>query len=192
MNELHNRIIEISKKYRLSHNGSALTSVNIINEIYRIKKPDEPFVLSMGHAGLSLYCVIEKYHGIDAEKIFLHHGVHPDRCEQCKIDCSTGSLGHGIAIATGMALADRSKNVYCLISDGEVFEGSVFEAANVIHKYNVTNLKVYINWNGYSAYDAVPDWMLVNLCTIFPEIYVRHTNVEDYGLTGLSAHYVTL
>lgn len=192
MNKLHERIIEISKKYKLTHNGSFLTSANIIDEIYKIKKPDEPFILSAGHMSLGLYVVIEKYHGIDAEKIYLHHGVHPDRCEQCKIDCSTGSLGNGISIACGMALADRTKNVYCLISDGEAFEGLIFETANVIRKYNVNNLKVYINWNKFSAYDTVPDWMLTNIITIFPEINVRHTNVEDYGLTGLSAHYVTL
>lgn len=192
MNELHERIIEISKKHHLAHLGSNLTSVNIIDEIYSIKKPDEPFVLSMGHAGLSLYCILEKYYGFDAEKLYLKHGTHPNRDLSDKIFCSTGSLGHGISIACGMALADRTKNVYCLISDGESFEGIVFESANVIRKYNVTNLKLYINWNKFSAYDSVPDWMLTNICTIFPEINVRHTNVEDYGLTGLSAHYITL
>jgi transketolase len=192
MNALHNRIIEISKKYKLSHNGSNLTSVNILDEIYSIKKPDELFVLSMGHAFLALCVILEKYHGLDAEKLYLKHGTHPHRDLGDYIYCSTGSLGHGIGIATGMALADRSKNVYCLLSDGECAEGSVFESANVIHKYNVTNLKVYVNWNKWSAYDAVPDWMLTNICTIFPEINVRHTKVEDYGLNGLSAHYVML
>jgi len=98
----------------------------------------------------------------------------------------------GLGIATGMALADRSKNVYCLISDGECFEGSIYETANVIRKYDVTNLKVYINWNGFSAYDTVPQWMLQNIYSILPNIYTRFTNVEKYGLKGLSAHYITL
>jgi len=193
MNTLHERIIQISKKYHLSHLGSSLTSVNIIDEIYKIKKPDEVFINSCGHAGLALFVVIEKYEGINAEDIYLHHGsTHPDRCEKCHIYCSTGSLGMGLPIAVGMALTDREKNVYCLISDGEAFEGSIWEAANVIQKYNITNLKIYINWNGFSAYDIVPDWMLTNICTIFPEINIRHTNVEDYGLNGISAHYKTL
>ena len=192
MNQLHERIIEISKKHHLSHLGSSLTACDIIDEIYKIKKDDEPFILSSGHAGLSLYCILEKYYGFDAEKLYLKHGTHPHRDLEDKIYCSTGSLGVGLGVAVGMALADKSKNVYCLISDGECFEGSIFEAANVINKYNVKNLKVYINWNGFSAYDSVPGWMLMNICTIFPDINVRHTNVEDYGLSGLSAHYVTL
>jgi transketolase len=192
MNTLHERIIEISKKHKLSHLGSNLTSLNIIDEIYKTKREDEPFILSSGHAGLALYVVLEKYYGFDAEELYLKHGTHPHRDLEDKIYCSTGSLGMGLGIAVGMALADRSKNVYCLISDGEAFEGIVYECANVIRKYKVSNLKVWLNWNGMSAYDIVPLWMLKNIKALFPGIEIRVTDVEDYGLTGLSAHYVTL
>jgi transketolase len=192
MNILHERIIEISKKYHLSHLGSNLTSCDILDEIYKKKKEDEPFILSMGHAGLSLYCILEKNYGFDAEKLYLKHGTHPHRDLGDKIYCSTGSLGMGIGVAVGMALADRSKNVYCLISDGEAFEGIIYESANMIRKYRVENLKVYINWNGFSAYDKVEDWMQWNMIHLFPKIEFRYTNVEDYGLSGLSAHYITL
>jgi len=192
MNKLHERIIEISKKHHLSHLSSNLTSLNIIEEIYSIKKEDEIFILSSGHSGIALYTVLEKYYGFDAEKLYLKHGIHPCRDLENKIYCSTGSLGMGIGIAVGMALADRTKNVYCLISDGEAFEGSVYEAANVIRKYNITNLKLYLNCNWFSAYDIVPDWMIWNIIHLFPEIEIRYTNVEDYGLKGLSAHYITL
>jgi len=192
MSELHERIIEISKKHHLSHLGSTLTAVNIIDEIYRTKSRNEKFILSAGHMGLALYVVIEKYDGIDAESIFLHHGVHPDRCERCHLHASTGSLGNGLPIALGMALADRTKNVYCLISDGEAFEGTTWEAANAMRRYSVTNLRVYLNFNGFSAYDTVDRWMADNLKVIIPSIEIRHTDVEDYDLTGLSAHYITL
>ena len=192
MNHLHDRIIEISKKHRLSHLGSCLTSVDIIDEIYQLREGDEPFILSCGHAGLALYVILEKYYGFDAEKLYLKHGTHPYCDAKDKIYFSTGSLGMGLGAAVGMALADRTKNVYCLISDGEAFEGIIWESANVIQKYNITNLKLYINWNRFSAYDSIPVWMLKNICTIFPFIRVRYTDVEDYGLKGLSAHYVTL
>ncbi len=192
MNTLHERIIEISKKHHLSHLGSNLTSLNIIDEIYKLKGEDEPFILSCGHSGLALYVVLEKYYGFDAEKLYLKHGTHPHRDLDDKIYCSTGSLGMGMGIATGMALSDRSRNVYCLISDGESFEGSIYEAANVIRKYKITNLKVWCNWNGMSAYRYIPSWMLKNIKMIMPDIQIRNTNVEDYGLKGLSAHYVTL
>jgi Transketolase, N-terminal subunit len=192
MNQLHDRILEISKKHHLAHLGSSLTSVNIIDEIYQVKKDDEPFILSCGHAGLSLYVILEKYYQFDAEKLYLKHGTHPHRDKEDKIYCSTGSLGMGIGIAVGMALADRSKNVYCLISDGEAFEGAIWESANVIRRYKLTNLKVYCSWNGYSAYSEVELWMMSNLIKIMPNINIRVDRVENYGLIGLSAHYVTL
>jgi transketolase len=195
MNQLHERIIEISKKHHLSHLGSSLTSVDIIDEIYHIKKPDEPFILSSGHAGLALYCILEKYYGFDAEKLYLKHSIHPNRDLEDKIYCSTGSLGMGLGIAVGMALADKSKKVYCLVSDGEMYEGSIYEAANVIKKYNITNLLIYFNINRFSAYDTIEDWMIWNIIHLFPlnpTLNRKYTNVEDYGLKGLSAHYITL
>jgi transketolase len=195
MNQLHDRIIEISKKHHLAHLGSSLTAVDIIDEIYRLKNPDELFILSCGHAGLGLYCVLEKHYGFDAEKLYLKHGTHPHRDIEDKIYCSTGSLGMGLGIAVGMALADRTKNVYCLVSDGEMYEGSIYEAANVIKKYNVINLKIYFNVNRFSAYDSIEDWMVWNILHLFPSesyLNIRYTNVEDYGLKGLSAHYITL
>ncbi len=192
MNELHHRIIEISRKLSLAHLGSCLTSVDIIDEIYDAKDEDEKFILSNGHAGLALYVVLEKYHGFDAEKLYLKHGMHPNRDKEDKIHCSTGSLGMGIMIALGMALADRDKNVYCLISDGECFEGSVWEAANVVEKYNVKNLRVYLNFNGLSAYSTVGERFLDKIKYMLPGVIVRKTYVEEFGLRGLSAHYIVL
>ena len=151
--ELKRRIIEISYRHKLSHLGSCLTAVDIIKDIYDTKKPDEKFVLSQGHAGLALYIILEKKYGYTAESLLEVCGIHPDRlvAESC-IDCSTGSLGQGLPIALGMALADRTKNVYCLISDGELSEGSIYEAFNVMKKLCVENLKVFINYNGYGGY----------------------------------------
>ena len=192
MSELHDRIIEISKKNNLAHVGSCLTAVGIIDEIYQTKETDEPFILSCGHCGLAHYVVNEKYYGIDAEKIFAHHGTHPERCSQCMLHVSTGSLGHGLGIALGMALADRSKNVYCLISDGEAYEGSIWEVGNVMRKYDVSNLKVYLNWNGWSAYGRIDLRMIENLRKLISSMIVIETSVELYGLKGLSAHYVRI
>ena len=191
MNELHLRILSISNKLGLAHRGSCLTAVNIIDEIYTTKKGGDPFILSCGHSGLALYVVLEKYYGLDAEELYHKHGTHPTRDWDSKIWCSTGSLGHGLPIAVGMAIADRKRDIYCLISDGESMEGSIYESANIIRKYNLTNLKLYLNFNGWTGYDKVETWMLHNLMVLFPFIELRMTRVEDYNLQGLSAHYVT-
>ena len=155
MSPIEKRILEISYKNKLSHIGSCLTAAPIVEEIYKQKKSDEKFVLSSGHAGLALYCVLEAMGGRNAEEIFIHHGVHPDRCAECHIDCSTGSLGQGICIALGMALADRKKNVYCLISDGECSEGSIFEALRIMRENNIHNLQIHVNVNQWGAYKKI-------------------------------------
>lgn len=192
MNPLHDRILEISKKYKLSHLGSCLTAVNIIDEIYRTKKSSEKFVLSCGHAGLALYVVIEKYeghYGYNADGMYLQCGVHPEK-NPFGIHCSTGSLGQGLPIALGMAMADRSRNVYCLISDGEATEGTIWEVANVIKKYNVDNLKIYCNWNGWGAYDKTMQFTRLMLLIMFANIRIFETDVTDYGFIGQEAHYI--
>lgn len=188
--DLKRRIIEISYKLKLSHLGSCLTAVDIIKEIYDIKKPEEKFVLSSGHAGLALYVVLDAEGGRDAEEIFDHHGVHPDRCVACGIDCSTGSLGQGLPIATGMALADRTKNVYCLISDGECAEGSIHEAMRIKTEQELGNLKVYINVNGWSAYQTSNSgWIYHNYEHLAD---IRETEPGLPFLEGQDAHYYVM
>jgi len=122
------RVLEVAYKNKLSHLGSYFSALPVIEEIFETKKSDEPFILSNGHASLALYAVLEKHHGIDAEFLFNKHGGHPHRDEDNKIYCSTGSLGLGLLVSVGRALANRNDNVYCLISDGECAEGSIWES----------------------------------------------------------------
>lgn len=189
---LKKRILDLSYKHHLSHLGSCITAVDIIDDIFKVKQPDEPFILSCGHAGLALYVILEKYYEKNAEEIFKHHAnIHPDRCTSCGIDCSTGSLGHGLPIAVGMALANRSKNVYCLISDGEATEGSIWEALRIKDELHLTNLKIYCNWNGWGAYNP-SNKRLMHMLSSFGVI-IYETIVEQYPfLKGQSAHYITL
>lgn len=149
------RIIEISYKHKSSHIGSCLSVVDILDTIYSVRKIDEPVVLSNGHAGLALYVILEKYGFANAEKLFVKHGVHPNRDLANGIYVSTGSLGQGLPIAVGMAISDKSKNVYCIISDGECAEGSIWEAIRVASEQNLRNLKILVNANGFGAYDEI-------------------------------------
>jgi transketolase len=196
INNLERRILDISYRRKLSHLSSNLSSVNIIDEIYSIKKPNEPFILSNGHAGLALYVVLEKYHNIDAEILFEKHGVHPNRDVENYIYYSSGSLGCGLPGACGMALANRERDVYCLISDGEIFEGSIYESFNLISKYNINNIKVYCNINGYSALESfdVND-IVKKLNNLNENAKPRITNdvyVKFPFLSGIPGHYKTL
>ena len=191
MNKLKKRILEIAYKHKLSHLGSYLSAVDIIDEIYSKKDKDDIFILSSGHAALALYAVIEKYEGHDAEKLFIKHGGHPHLREVDGIYCSTGSLGMGLLVAIGRALANPHKKVYCLISDGECAEGSIWEGLKFIYEHNLKNIEVYVNINGYAAYDSVDvEYLSKRLTTFLPQINLVYTKVNHFDfLNGLNAHY---
>ena len=189
--KLKKRILEIAYKHKLSHLGSYLSAVGIINEIYKSKQPEDIFILSSGHAALALYVVLEKYEGKNAEELFLKHGGHPHRDEANGIYCSTGSLGLGITVAVGRALVDKDRKVHVLISDGESAEGSVWESLRFIQENNLTNIEVYVNVSGYAAYDKVDiKYLADRLKAFLPSINIRYTDVNQYPfLRGLNAHY---
>ena len=194
MNELERRIIDISYKEKIGHLSSNLNAVNIIDEIYGMKNIGDPFILSSGHAALALYAVLEKYEGQDAERLFHKHGVHPHRDIGSGIYCSTGSLGMGLTVATGYALADRNRQVYCLISDGECGEGSIWEALRFIYEAKLDNLHVFANVNGMIAYDFIDrEYINARLRAFLPRINIRNTTPPDFDFAkGILTHYYVL
>lgn len=214
--QLRKRILNVSFENRLSHLGSCLSSVDLIEEIYNIKRKDDIFVLSNGHAGIALYVVLEKHGYIKNLDTIKKLHIHPDRNEELGIHVSTGSLGQGLPIALGMALADRTRTVYCMISDGESTEGSIWETVRVASDKNITNLKIILNANGWGAYDKVNVQLLKRRFKAFgfnikevnghdlkaikeslvnrnykkPYMIFAHTIVDQFSfLRGQDAHY---
>ena len=191
MKELRKRLVEVAYKNKLGHLGSYFSSLEIIDEIYSKMDKDDIFILSSGHAALALYVCLEKYKGVNAEMLFEKHGGHPHRDEENFIYCSTGSLGLGITVALGRAVANPKREVYVLISDGECAEGSIWESLKTIYEEGISNITVYVNVNGYAAYKEVEKQYLVDrLESFLPSINIRYTNVEQFPfLKGLNAHY---
>ena len=212
------RILEISHEQRLSHLGSCLSVVDIICSIYKIKRANDIFVLSSGHAGIAWYAVLERQGSLD-RALIKRLSVHPDRDPQIGIRVSSGSLGHGLPIALGMALADRKKTVYCVVSDGECAEGSIWETLRIAREQKVINLKIVINANGWGAYGAIALPPLLKMIRGFgyrvitvnghdmkalsvafrrqypgqPAMIFARTRVEQCPfLKGLDAHYHTM
>ncbi len=217
--KLRKRILELSFESDLSHLGSCLSAIDLIDAVYKVKKKDEEFILSNGHAGIAWYTVLEKYGYFKNSNTIKSLYVHPDRNVKYGIHVSTGSLGQGLPIALGMALADRKKNVYCMISDGECTEGSIWEALRVASEYKVCNLKIIVNANGWSAYDKVDLTSLVKRIKGFgymiekvdghdsksilkvlkklarktPTLLFAYTTVEQFPfLKGQDAHYYVM
>ena len=194
MSYLEKQVLNLSYKYKLSHIGSCLSAVIPIESIYKVKKPNDPFILSSGHMGLALYCVLEAWGFGKAEDLVKKYGTHPDRDIKRGIWASTGSLGHGIGIAVGMALANRKRNVYVLMSDGECAEGSVWEALRVAGEQKLENLRVAVICNGYSALGKVDVEILEKRLQLFYPTLIIKTNLFNYPawLQGLDAHYLVM
>lgn len=148
------RIIEICHLKKYTHIGSCICVVDVINEIYSVKNKNDKFVLSNGHSALALYCVLETKKIISSQ-IAESLNIHPDRNPKFGIDVSSGSLGQGLPIAVGFAFADRTRPVYCVVSDGECMEGSVIEALRIARLNKLDNLIVVVCANGWGGYSSI-------------------------------------
>lgn len=216
--KLRKRILELSHNAKLSHLGSCLSAIDIIDAVYKVKKKKDLFILSNGHAGIAWYVVLEKHGYLTAAQI-KKLNIHPDRNPIHDIHVSTGSLGQGLPIALGMAFADRKRTVYCMLSDGECAEGSIWEALRVASENKLHNLKIIVNANGWSAYDRVHLPNLAKRMKAFghkvmkvdghnnaallqafkehpeeePLLYFAITEVEQFSfLNGQDAHYYVM
>jgi transketolase N-terminal domain/subunit len=189
MNDLERRVIELSYKFKLTHISSCLNCINLIDWIYRERKPYDPFCLGNGHAGLALYICLEKYGFCNAEEMIKKHGVHPNRDMPNGIYVSSGSLGQAETVAVGLALADKNRKVWLVTSDGACAEGSVHEALRVGAKY-CPNLETFVVFNGYGAYGKIYEHELPQ----FPNVRIHNVDTRHYPdwLCGLNGHYLVL
>jgi transketolase len=160
-------ILRQSKRANVGHIGSCLCVVEILAAIYsvlRAASPRDPdrdrFILSKGHAALALYAALGLKGWISDAELdeFCGDGsriaVHPEHTVP-GVDFSTGSLGQGICMAVGAALAGRlqrsGRQIYCLISDAECNEGSTWEAIMFAAQHRLDNLHVVVDWNRQQA-----------------------------------------
>jgi transketolase len=169
--EIRGMLVEMSHRTGSAHLGSALSCVDIMVALFWKKlsidpgAPDDPlrdrFILSKGHAATALYATLAKrgFFSMDLLDTYARHGSclaeHPGpRCAP-GVEAATGSLGHGLSLGLGMALAGRIQeqtyNVYVLMSDGECNEGSVWEAAMFAPAQRIRNLTAIVDFNKWQA-----------------------------------------
>jgi len=191
MNILQRQIIDISYKKRLSHIGSALSSVNMIDKIYEVIKPGDHFVLGNSHAALALYCVLEKRGKCKAEEMFDKYGTHAFRDIEHGVEVSGGSLGQPETVAIGLAMADRKHDTYLVTSDGACAEGAVWEALRIARDNRLENLRVTVIANGYSGLGKIDVNDLDTRLNAFYPTLVARTNLFEFPdyLNGLDGHY---
>ena len=160
-------IIEEVYSAKSGHPGGALSIADILTVLYFNQmnlSADDPksnlrdrLVLSKGHAVAALYGVLAEKGYISKDELLTFRKLgsrlqgHPDMEQIEGIDMSTGSLGQGLSIANGMALASKmdglGARIYCIIGDGESEEGQIWEAAMTSNKYKLDNLCVILDYN---------------------------------------------
>jgi len=184
------QIIKHSFENQLAHVSSCLNTVEPLRDIYMSKRPDDKVVLSAGHCYLALRVILEDL-GLDVPKDFK---THPDRGGD--VHCSTGSLGMGFPISLGLALSRPERTVYCVTSDGEWSEGSMWEALRMMADLPVPNIQLWIIANGYSAYDNLSITDLEDRIRSFikkapGQVIVYRPEPIPY-LEGVAGHYAKL
>ncbi|AFM22895.1 transketolase [Desulfomonile tiedjei] len=167
-------IIEESKRANVGHIGSALSIADIIAVLFgnelRLIGTDDPlrdrFILSKGHAALALYAALHLEGVLTEGQIQTYCkdgsmlGVHPEHRLR-GIDFSTGSLGHGLSIGAGTALAARMKRfdyrTFVLVSDAECNEGALWETVMFAAHQKLSNLVAIVDDNGQQALGKTKD-----------------------------------
>jgi transketolase len=168
---LRGRVIEMSHAASSAHLASSLSCCDIVAAAYwgvcqiDPARPDDPlrdrFILSKGHAATALYAALA-FRGFFPEALLETYcqdggmlAEHPPARMLPGVEAATGSLGHGLPIGIGMALAGRMRGekfrVYALLSDGENNEGSVWEAAMFAAAQKLNNLCIVVDYNKWQA-----------------------------------------
>jgi transketolase len=168
--EIRRKILRASRASGHGHIPTSFSIVEMLCAVYETMRHDptrprweerDIFILSKGHGALGFYCVLSQYGYIPEDELRTFGayqsrlGCHPDRLKVPGVEVSTGSLGHGIAVAVGMALAFRiqhsNRRLYTLVGDGEANEGSVWESIMVATNLRLDNLTILYDNNQSQA-----------------------------------------
>jgi transketolase len=189
------RILAISQTMAALHVAPAFSCLELVDCIYfglmrraADGKSQDTFLLSKGHGSLAQYVVLEELGVIDQAELDAlctpagRLGAHPDYGIP-GIEAATGSLGHGLPIALGMAIADKiaavDRTIYVVLSDGELQEGSIWESILLAPSLGLTNLVACLDLNDYQS--------LGQISQILPNFYPLREKVEAFGWEVLEA-----
>lgn len=161
MKKIKENIIRIAYQAHEGHIPSAFSILNLLMVLYKEgfvdKEKKNRLILSKGHGSLALYAILAEHGFFDTQELFSfgqfdsNFGGHPDRTKLKGVEASTGSLGHGLPMAVGMALAEKIKqtnhNIYVIIGDGEANEGTVWESSLLAAHHKLNNLYCIVDFN---------------------------------------------
>jgi len=165
---IRSRLVKMYKTANAGHVGCSLSCLEILVFVrFQMMQREDEVILSKGHAAALLYSVLAEDGTLSEQDInsFYKNGTylsaHPPVNKISGIPFATGSLGHGLSIAAGLGLANKlkknDKKIYCITSDGEINEGSTWEAAMFIAHHNLKNVTWIIDRNYLQGFGRTED-----------------------------------
>jgi transketolase len=162
------RLLQMHFESGVGHIGGNLSALDLLLSVYHdCLRPEDEFVLSKGHAAGALYVTLWTCGILSDDDLTQFHrdgtllSGHPPAHGIPEISFGTGSLGHGVGLASGMALAQKLKRqsgrVICLTSDGEWNEGSNWEAIIFSRQQKLGNLTIVVDRNGWQGFGSTRD-----------------------------------
>lgn len=184
-------VLDFSREHKLSHISSNTSILPILIEIYSQKKFDDIIQLTNAHSHVAHLIVREAFKdlpvGETAESIWEKtHDIHCSRQAGC--DASGGSLTHS-GISLGYAISNRKRTVHMIISDGSACEGSLAETLRIAFELQLENLKIYANFNGYSATQEIDTSYFMRWISGFGFPIRFYLTKNAKGYEGVSGHY---
>lgn len=182
------------------HIGSALSCVDILVDLfYRIMEPEDRFIFAKASGAATLYAILCDKGFFPPEKLTEYLHDYPEASKEVPgVLHSVGSVGMGLSVAAGLALADRNRKVFCVISDGQLQEGVTYECALFAQHHKLTNLHVLCDNNGLQALGFTKDILGVPtdfFKETFPHFYNMPT-IKGKGVSFLEnkveSHYCNL
>lgn len=184
------RIMEIGFKTGCGHIASALSVAEVLVATY-YDAPDAIVILSKGHGALAQYIALDEM-GISRKNAFVSFRSDGGVSEHTTLDpenhifASTGSLGHGLAIGIGYAIANPDKKVVVILGDGECDEGSTLESLQIISKLRIRNILPVVDVNGWAGIQSVNEDLL-------PKNVIKYYSIKGEGWgeleNTLDSHY---
>jgi len=162
-----------------AHLGGSFSMIEMLLALHEeILTIDDKFILSKAHSSFP-YCIYLRQNGFNPSL-----STHLEIDTENNIHCTTGSLGHGLPIALGMALARKIKkvkgNIYVMISDGECQEGTTWESLLIAAKHQLDNLIIMVDYNKIQALSSLEDGLpLDNLAAKFKAFNCKTIEIKD-------------
>ncbi|MBU2572330.1 MAG: hypothetical protein KJ725_20315 [Gammaproteobacteria bacterium] len=200
--QIRKDILDISFAANACHISSSLSCVKTLVELFYIQeiKPEQ-FLFGKASGCAAYYAILADKEYFSKEKLVYYLRNYPlANVSVPGVIHSVGSVGHALSVATGIALGNRNQQFYVLLSDGDLMEGSTYEAALFIGQHNLINLHVHIDDNKFVACGKTKDILNLENAYIFYKKsitnFYKHNNIKGDGVDFMQGshhwHYKNL